>query len=143
MRPLLIAIALLMVVGCVGLKTHLGIADRPEMMSKWQAMDRDVSLLDDINRWGNWYSKDTSKNHGQCSEQADVKESVLTELGFPFRRMHCTITREWGRPFGHAFLIAQLNGKDYIMDNGAVQDIVWEYESAIKSTWGISEIKEW
>lgn len=141
-KTIIIAILLALTAGCVGLRVHLGIASRDEMMIKWKGMSG-VALLDDINRWGNWYPKDTSMEYGQCVDMADAKESVLKELGIPYKRMNCVIEREWGRPFGHAFLVAQLNGGDYIMDNGAVQDVVWAYEPAIKSTYGIIAIEEW
>ena len=134
---------LLLCLGCSSFQVNaLSTGTPQQMLVKWKAKPITVATLEDINGWGNWYVKDTSKEHGQCSEQADCKEAVLNELGIPFKRMSCTITREWGRPFGHAFLIAHLNDKDYIMDNGAIQDIVWEYTSAIKSTYGVEAIHE-
>ena len=149
-------------IGC----THLGIADKESMMERWRGKPVTENLLDDINRWGNWYAQGEkqypaeyamekpeeikiekvapNKAGKSCLKQAETKLNILKELGIPAKLMHCVITRNdpW-HPSGHAFVVATINGKDYIMDNGAVQDIVWEYREAIASTWGVEQIEEW
>ena len=134
MIAFLLAVSILFCIS--GCATTLGIADRPEMMARWKGM-HGVALLEDLNRWGNWYSGRPFE--GKCVEQTETKMSILKELGIPCKRMHCEIWRydPW-HPIGHAFVLAQLNDKWYILDNGAVQDIPWEYEAVKKSTWGVT-----
>jgi hypothetical protein len=128
----LLAIAI-MFIGC----SILGTADRQTMMSKWQKSDRDVELLADINGWSNWQAKGNPLEPGKCADQAEVKLSVLKELNIPAKRMHCTIEGQ-----GHAFVIATLD-RDYIMDNGTINDCVWESGQAIKAANGIKGVEEW
>lgn len=168
-KLILLAITILLsacLTSCVPLKQHLGMANREAMMERWRGKPVTENLLDDINRWGNWFAQGEkqypavyamekpeeiklekvgpNKIGKGCHKQMEIKLAILKELNIPARRMHCVITRNdpW-HPTGHAFVVATINGKDYIMDNGAVQDVVWEYREAIASTWGIEQIEEW
>jgi len=69
--------------------------------------------------------------------QTTVKANILKELGIPYKIVHCIIVRDAYNSVGHRFLIAQLNNEWMVMDNGAVQDVVWEYEAVKRSTFGI------
>lgn len=137
MKRLIFGLCLLLV-GCA----YMGVANKTTMMERWENKQPSVALLDDINGWANWYHHKPLEK-GQCADQADEKLAILKALNIPAKRMHCVITRDPYHPVGHAFVVAQLDGKDYIMDNGTVQDVVWEYSQALKSTWGIEEVEEW
>lgn len=136
----------------------LGTADRPTMMSKWKGLPVTENLLADINGYGNWHKKGTptmpiaylddpqwerdlktpNKVSGGCADQAVIKKEILDELGIPNKYVHCSIIRN--NPFypaGHRFVIALLNNKWVVLDNGSVQDGVWEFEAVKKSTWGV------
>ena len=134
---LIIAIVFSLVCLAVGCST-LGTADRATMMQKWRGEKVDVELLADINAYGNYTKKGNPLEPGKCVDQAEYKASILKELGVPYTFWHCEVTRNnpW-RPTGHRFLTAQLNGKEYIMDNGTVQDVVWEFEAVKGSTSGV------
>lgn len=144
-------------IGC----THLGIADRATMMQRWQRQIANNGITEhilwEVNEYGNWYaqgekqypviyaSEDTDKpwwapKDGKCVDQSELKLDILKELGISAKRGHCTITRDPYRPIGHRFVVAQLKDKRMILDNGAVQGCVWEYEAVKRSTWGV---KDW
>ena len=152
---LVIAIMIFLVCLAVGC-THLGIADRQAMMNKWRGQDVDIELLADINAYGNWYSQgekqypvicadeETIKNfvpkNDKCVDQATAKESILKELGISYKIGHCTITRDnpWS-PTGHRFLVASINGKEYVLDNGSIQDGIFTFNEVQQSTWGVTD----
>ena len=122
-----------MVHGCA----TIGTADKPTMMNKWRDKPVTENLLADINGWGNWYKKSNPLEPGNCVPQTTVKANILKELGIPYKIVHCIIVRDAYNSVGHRFLIAQLNNEWMVMDNGAVQDVVWEYEAVKRSTFGI------
>jgi len=136
----------------------LGVANKDAMMQKWRGKPVTESLLADINGWGNWYKKGTptmpvayldapqwerdlktsNETSGGCVDQAVIKKEVLDELGIPNKYVHCSITRnDPFHPSGHRFVIVLLNNKWMVMDNGAVQDVVWEFEAVKRSTFGV------
>lgn len=123
----------------------IGIADKPTMMNKWRGEKVNVETLADINGWCNYINQgDTSQNggHGKCVYQTEEKLRILKELGITGKRGHCLITRDdpW-HPSGHAFAVAQLNGIDYLMDNGSLCDVVFPYEKVKKSVWGVTDYR--
>lgn len=129
----MLILMLLLVKGCA----TIGTADKPTMMSKWRGEPVTENLLADINGWGNWYKKSNPLEPGNCVPQTTVKANILKELGIPYKIVHCTIVRDAYKPVGHRFLIAQLNNEWMVMDNGAVQDVVWEYKAVKRSTFGV------
>jgi len=138
MKKLTLTAIVLLFIGCAGIQATLGIADRSTMMSKWQGADRDVELLSDINGWCNYQAKaDPGADFGRCADQADLKMEILKDLNIPAKRMHCTVEGQ-----GHAFVIATLD-RDYLMDNGTVNDVVWVKEEILASTWGVEGVEAW
>ena len=130
---IIIFILSLWLLGC----TAIGTADRPAMMSKWRGQPVTENLLADINRYGNWAKKGDLTESGKCIDQAMYKANILKELGIPYKIGHCTIVRDPYKPVGHRFLVAQLKNKWMILDNGAVQNGVFEYKLVKKSTFGV------
>jgi hypothetical protein len=124
---------------CVYGCTTIGTADKATMMQKWRGQKHTVALLDDINSWANWYHKGNPLERGKCVEQTEEKIFILNELGIPAKRMHCLITCDDPyHPISHAFVIAQLGNDWYLMDNGTINNCVWEYQETIKASWGIT-----
>ncbi|MBU0907203.1 MAG: hypothetical protein KKE05_03540 [Nanoarchaeota archaeon] len=144
--------------GWTRFQSTIGTADKPTMMGKWRGQPVTENLLADINGWANWYAKGEprmpvayldapqwerdlktpNKPSGGCVDQAVIKKEVLDELGIPNKYVHCSITRnDPYHPAGHRFVIALLNNKWMVMDNGAVQDVVWEFEAVKRSTSGV------
>ena len=66
------------------------------------------------------------------------KANILKELGIPYKIGHCTIVRDPYKDKGHRFLVAQLKNEWMILDNGTVQDGVFEYKLVKKSTFGVT-----
>lgn len=151
MKKLILTMAIVGLIGC----TTLGIADKHSMMQKWQGKAVSVELLADINGWCNWQAQGEKQypvqfagesavaEKGKCADQADLKMAVLKDLNIPCKRMHCTITRDAYKPTGHAFVVATINGTDYLMDNGTINEVVWVSEQALASAWGVDEVEEW
>ena len=114
----------------------IGTADRATMIKKWSSKPVTVGLLDDINRWANWY--EGRPFEGKCVDQTEQKISILKEFGVPYKIVHCIVTRDdpW-HPRAHRFLIGWAEGDWQTMDNGVVQDGVWPFLEVKKSTWGV------
>ncbi len=160
-KIILLAIAFLLLgclTGCAAWQNLTGTADKSIMMSKWRGKPVTENLLADINGWGNWYKKGKpsmpvayldapqwerdlkapNKVSGGCAAQADVKAKILEELGIPHKVVHCEIIRnDPYHPSGHAFVIAQLNNKWMVLDNGSVCDAVFPFDEVKKSVSGV------
>ncbi|HAX98966.1 MAG TPA: hypothetical protein DCY12_08820 [Candidatus Atribacteria bacterium] len=157
----LIFLLVIWLAGCA----HLGIADKATMMERWngQIAKKGVAIqtLFEINEYGNWLKmgepsfptvvgdeeglKNWKQAPGNCADQTGAKLAILKELNIPAKRMHCAINRDaFLPPTGHAFCIAQAkDGKWYLMDNGAIDNCVWEYREMIAHSYGIEQVEEW
>ncbi len=134
-----IIIIFLLTIWVTGCST-LGISDRQTMMEKWQSQKPSVELLADINEWANWNAKGNPTEPGKCVDQTEAKLAILKDLNIPAKRMHCTIDRDLNKT-GHSFVIASLNDKNYLLDNGTISNVVWVAPETLSSTWGISDVE--
>jgi len=117
----------------------LGTADKETMMQRWRGEPVNENLLADINAYGNYAKKGNPLEPGKCVDQTDYKASILKELGVPYRVVRCEVTRDnpW-RSKGHKFLIAQVNNGWFVLDNGAIQDGIFEFYEVKRSTSGVT-----
>jgi hypothetical protein len=153
MKKLILLAITVLLIGCA----HLGIANKETMMQRWRGQIADKGVTEntlwEINSYANWYAQGLKQypvaiaseenlsggfkpEKGKCQDQTELKLSILYDLGTAAKRGHCTIVRDPYRPVGHAFAIAQFKNKWILLDNGAVQGDIWEYESAKRSTYG-------
>ncbi len=80
-----------------------------------------TKINDDVN-----YQASQNK-FGQCRTIAEQKVAILTGMGIKAEVVHCEARNKYS--WDHAAVKATLDGQGWLLDNGVIMDVPWEYNS--------------